>query len=138
VGEPHPYLSPLIAQSPTPRFPSHLKVGQIGNCFFKLSYRLDTNKDKQIKQLVYAFRQGQQANFSNSQNQPPLIDPSVIRAAGQIYYTYCEVHPEIVGQASGVAINRVSLRGKVIFTSQPVLLPQECFVPLNQIESYMY
>jgi hypothetical protein len=87
---------------------------------------------------VYALRQGQQANFSNSQNQPPLIDPSVIRSAGQIYYTYCEVHPEIVGQASGVAINRVTLRGKVIFTTHPVLLPQECFVPLNQIESYMY
>lgn len=41
-------------------------------------------------------------------------------------------------QASGVAINRGNHRGKVIFTLQPVLLPQECFVPLSQIESHMY
>ncbi|MBE9005861.1 hypothetical protein IQ259_12575 [Fortiea sp. LEGE XX443] len=86
---------------------------------------------------MYALRQ-EQANFTASINQSSLIDPAVIRAAGKIYYTYCEVHPEIVGQASGVAINRVNHRGKVIFTHQPVLLPQECFVPLNQIESHMY
>jgi hypothetical protein len=44
----------------------------------------------------------------------------------------------MAGQASGVAINRDTHRGKVIFTGQPVLLPAECFVPLNQIESHMY
>lgn len=44
----------------------------------------------------------------------------------------------MAGQASGVAINRGNHRGKVIFTPQPVLLPQESFIPLNQIESYMY
>jgi hypothetical protein len=86
---------------------------------------------------VYALRQGQE-NYTIPKNQPPLIDPGIIRAAGQIYYTYCEVHPEIVGQATGVAINRVNHRGKVIFIPQPALLPQECFVPLSQIESYMY
>ncbi len=86
---------------------------------------------------MYALRQGQE-NFTNPATQSPLIDSSLIRSAGQIYYTYCEVHPEIVGQASGVAINRSNHRGKVIFTHQPVLLPQECFVPLNQIESHMY
>ncbi|MGD1914156.1 MAG: hypothetical protein ACFB2X_25955 [Rivularia sp. (in: cyanobacteria)] len=86
---------------------------------------------------MYALRQGQE-NFTNPVTQSPLIDSSLIRAAGQIYYTYCEVHPEMAGQASGVAINRGNHRGKVIFTPQPVLLPQECFVPLNQIESHMY
>ncbi|MBD2438210.1 hypothetical protein [Nostoc sp. FACHB-110] len=86
---------------------------------------------------MYALRQ-ETANFNASRVQPPLIDPAIIRAAGKIYYTYCEVHPEIAGQPSGVAINRVTHRGKVIFTHNPVLLPQECFVPLNQIESYMY
>ncbi|QYX31371.1 hypothetical protein [Sphaerospermopsis torques-reginae] len=86
---------------------------------------------------MYASRQGQ-GNFTTPPNQTPLVDPTVIKAAGQIYYTYCEVHPEIVGQASGVAISRVTHRGKVIFTQQPILLPQECFIPLQQIESYMY
>ena len=86
---------------------------------------------------MYVLRQGQE-NITNPMSQSPLIDSSVIRAAGQIYYTYCEVHPEIAGQPSGVAINRGNHRGKVIFTQQPILLPQECIVPLNQIESHMY
>jgi hypothetical protein len=86
---------------------------------------------------VYALQQ-EQANFTPPKKYPSLIDPAVIKAASQIYYTYCEVHPEIVGKAVGVAISRVTHRGKVIFTQYPVLLPQECFVPLNQIESYMY
>ena len=86
---------------------------------------------------MYALRQGQ-VNFTTPKNQSPLIDPALIRAAGQIYYIHCEVHPEIAGKSSGVAINRVTHRGKVIFTNQPVLLPQECFVPLSQIESHMY
>ncbi|BAY63983.1 hypothetical protein NIES22_40730 [Calothrix brevissima NIES-22] len=89
---------------------------------------------------MYALRQGNE-NYTaprSQYSQPPLADPAVIRAAGQIYYTLCEAHPEVTGQPTGVAINRVTHRGKVIFTNQPVLLPQECFVPLSQIESQMY
>ena len=86
---------------------------------------------------MYALQQ-EQENFTSQKKHPSLIDPTVIRAASHIYYTYCEVHPEIVGKATGVAISRVTYRGKVIFTHQPVLLPQECFVPLSQIESHMY
>ncbi|WP_353929083.1 hypothetical protein WJM97_12175 [Okeanomitos corallinicola TIOX110] len=87
---------------------------------------------------MYASLQQGQENYTAPPHQTSLVDPAVIKAAGQIYYTYCEVHPEIVGQASGVAISRLTHRGKVIFTQQPVLLPQECFIPLQQIESYMY
>jgi hypothetical protein len=86
---------------------------------------------------VYALKQ-EPDNYTNNRNQPALIDPALIRAAGQIYHIYCEVHPEITGHASGVAINRSNHRGKVIFTQHPVLLPEECFVPISQIESYMY
>ena len=85
---------------------------------------------------MYALKQDQ--NRYTNTPQPPLVDSNLVRAAGQIYYTYCEVHPEIEGQASGVAINRANYRGKVIFTQHPALLPEECFVPLNQIESCMY
>ncbi len=69
---------------------------------------------------------------------PTLIDPAVIRAARQIYRTYYEVHPEITQRPLGVAIDRYTHRGKLIFTGRPVLLPQECFVPFNQIESDLY
>jgi hypothetical protein len=69
---------------------------------------------------------------------PTLIDPAVIRAARQIYRTYYEVHPEITQRPLGVAIDRYTHRGKLIFSGRPVLLPQECFVPFNQIESDLY
>lgn len=84
-------------------------------------------------------------NFQTNQTiypeqKPPstLIDAALIKAAGNIYHTHCEVHPEITGNAFGVAIHRDNHRGKVIFKNQPVLLPEERFIPLEQIESCMY
>ncbi|CCH68215.1 hypothetical protein RINTHH_20600 [Richelia intracellularis HH01] len=90
---------------------------------------------------MYALKQEQDKYTNTSQtntSQAYLVDPNLIRAAGRIYYTHCEVHPEIEGQAAGVAINRSNYRGKVIFIDQPALLPEECFVHLSQIESSVY
>lgn len=67
-----------------------------------------------------------------------LLDPSLLQAARQIYRTYYEVHPEQIQRPLGVAIDRFTHRGKLIFTGKPVLLPQECFVPINQIESELH
>ncbi|MCU0565884.1 MAG: hypothetical protein MUF49_04735 [Oculatellaceae cyanobacterium Prado106] len=64
-----------------------------------------------------------------------LLDPTILQTARQLYRTYYEVHPEETQQPLGVAIDRNTHRGKLIFTNKPVLLPRECFVPLNQIES---
>ncbi|HEY9806243.1 MAG TPA: hypothetical protein V6D04_06715 [Candidatus Obscuribacterales bacterium] len=69
---------------------------------------------------------------------PVFLDPAIIRAARQIYRTYYEVHPELTQPPLGVAIDRYTHRGKLIFSGRPVLLPQECFVPFNQIESELY
>ena len=66
-----------------------------------------------------------------------LLDPSLLQSARQIYRTFYEVHSEQVQRPLGVAIDRFTHRGKLIFTGKPVLLPQECFVSLNQIESEM-
>ena len=65
---------------------------------------------------------------------PPLLDPALLRSARHIYRTYYEVHPDEVQRPLGVAISRNSRRGKLIFNGKPVLLPHECFIPLNQIE----
>ena len=83
-----------------------------------------------------------------SQKQPPsqaedtdfavLLDPGLIRAARIIYTTYYEVHPELIQRPLGVAIDRLTYRGKLIFSGKPILLPQECFVPFSQIESDLY
>ncbi|KAM3090550.1 MULTISPECIES: hypothetical protein [unclassified Phormidesmis] len=59
------------------------------------------------------------------------IDPGVVRSARLIYETYYDVHPELTEPPLGVAINRLTLRGKLIFNGKPALLPQECFVPFE-------
>jgi len=67
-----------------------------------------------------------------------LLDPELVRASRQIYTTYYEVHPGLIQRPLGVAINRFTYRGKLIFSGKPVLLPEECFVPFSQIESDLY
>lgn len=64
-----------------------------------------------------------------------LLDPSLLQAARHIYRTYFEVHPDQIQRPLGVAIDRFTHRGKLIFRNKPVLLPQECFVPISQIDS---
>ncbi|MGG6296209.1 hypothetical protein ACQ4M4_17610 [Leptolyngbya sp. AN02str] len=67
-----------------------------------------------------------------------LLDPALLQAARNIYRTYYEVHPDLVQRPIGVAIDRFTHRGKLIFAGKPILLPQECFVPLSQVESDLY
>jgi hypothetical protein len=65
---------------------------------------------------------------------PPLLNPALLKSARQIYRTYYEVHAEDVQRPIGIAISTKTHRGKLIFGDKPVLLPTECFIPLNQIE----
>ena len=65
---------------------------------------------------------------------PPLLNPALLKSARQIYRTYYEVHPEDMQRPIGIAISTKTHRGKLIFGDKPVLLPSECFIPLNQIE----
>lgn len=65
---------------------------------------------------------------------PPLLNPALLKSARQIYRTYYEVHPEDMQRPIGIAISTKTHRGKLIFGDRPVLLPSECFIPLNQIE----
>lgn len=73
----------------------------------------------------------------NDEDYTAYLDPTLIRSARLIYETYFAVHPDI-DRPLGVAINRITHRGKIIFTGKPVLLPQECFVPFELIESSGY
>ena len=67
-------------------------------------------------------------------NLPPMLDPALLKSARQIYRTYYEVHPEELQRPIGIAISTKTHRGKLIFGDKPVLLPNECFIPLSQIE----
>lgn len=87
--------------------------------------------------MVYTSQQWQE-NYSERMDLTMLLDPAVLRAARQIYRTYYEVHPEITQRPYGVAIDRYTHRGKLIFRPKVILLPQECFVPFSQLEAEIY
>jgi hypothetical protein len=65
-----------------------------------------------------------------------LFDPALLRAAQDIYSYYCQINPdrERRRQPIGVAMNKLSYRGKLIFSSYPILLPEECFLSIAELE----
>lgn len=87
--------------------------------------------------MLQAVKQQVEVNI-NQTNVPTLPDPGILKAARNIYHIYYEVHPNVSHHPLGVVINRNNHRGKLIFSHRPVLLPTECFVPFNQIESELY
>jgi hypothetical protein len=75
---------------------------------------------------------------NNSQSQtgiPVLLDPVLIKAARQIYDTYCRLHSKLNKTPIGVAIDAKTHRGQLLFTKKPILLPRENFIPVEQLKS---
>ena len=67
-----------------------------------------------------------------------FFDPSLIKAARNIYRNYYSLSAPSEAEPTGVVINRDSHRGQIAFKPKPILLPRECFIPLKQIESEAY
>lgn len=65
--------------------------------------------------------------------EPILLTPTILSAAQSIYQAYIETHGA-QPKPHGVAIDRYTYRGQIIFSEQPILLPHECFVPIQRIE----
>ena len=65
---------------------------------------------------------------------PVTVDCAVLKAAQRIYRAYCVLYPRRNKQPCGIAINRKSKRGQLIFRENPILLPGESFVSTNQLE----
>lgn len=66
---------------------------------------------------------------------PPALDPMLLQIAQHVYRTFYEVHPDYPQKPVGVVINQISLRAQLVFKDKPVLLIQECLIPLSQIEA---
>lgn len=73
-------------------------------------------------------------------NQPSMVffDPSLVKAARNIYRNYCNLNFSTEKQPEGIVINRDNHRGQLAFQTKPVLLPRECFIPIQQIEADVY
>lgn len=74
------------------------------------------------------------AASANGQDESNVFNPAMLQAARLIYSNYCETHAQ-PKQPLGIAIDQETHRGHLIFTGKPILLPQECFVTLQQIEA---
>jgi hypothetical protein len=62
-----------------------------------------------------------------------LRDPYLVKAAQHIYQKCYEIYPERAEQTQGVAIDRETYRGQLIFQDNPILLPWESFIPSEQL-----
>jgi hypothetical protein len=60
-------------------------------------------------------------------------DLDIVRAARALYQTYLQVHENRAREPIGVVLNPISYRGKLLFRQAPVLLPQERFIPLDEM-----
>ncbi len=63
----------------------------------------------------------------------PLPSPELMLAtAREAFQTYCEIHIDAQPPV-GVAMDRNTGRGQLIFSEQPILLPHECFIAADQM-----
>lgn len=72
-------------------------------------------------------------SLSDAENFMSLVDPYLLNAARHIYQKCYEIHPEKAEQTQGIAINRETYRGQLIFNEKPILLPWESFIPSEEL-----
>ena len=71
-----------------------------------------------------------------NQNSDPIQLPSpelMLAFARETYQTYCQIHID-AQPPIGIAMDRNTGRGQLIFSEQPILLPHECFISADQIQ----
>ncbi len=67
-----------------------------------------------------------------------FLDPTLIQAAKRIYRTYYDSHSKVNSKPLGVALNKETLKGQLVFREPPILLPGECFININHLEAEVY
>jgi len=67
-----------------------------------------------------------------------LINPYLIKAAQHIYQKCYEVYPERAERTQGVAIDRETYRGQLVFQDNPILLPWESFISSEHLQSEVH
>jgi hypothetical protein len=71
---------------------------------------------------------------SNQREVPIKVEPSILKGARQIYRNYLDAHTSHLPRPLGVVVNRHDMSGKLIL-KHAIFLPQECFVPIEILES---
>ncbi|MGL5033601.1 MAG: hypothetical protein ACRC6M_07345 [Microcystaceae cyanobacterium] len=68
-------------------------------------------------------------------DRPLLLDPKLLRMARRIYRSHRLMHPSSSREPLGIAIHKDSHRGQLMFNHRPILLPGECFVPIDHLST---
>ncbi len=68
--------------------------------------------------------------------EPIMLSPVIVKAAKAIYEMHVETHGTSRRVPTGIALDRYTFRGQLLFCEQPILLPHECFVPLQEINQF--
>ncbi|MEO1131638.1 MAG: hypothetical protein AAFX40_02910 [Cyanobacteria bacterium J06639_1] len=64
------------------------------------------------------------------------MDVRLVKAARYVYDAHCLQRPDLAEfLPEGVVINHATLRGDVLYNSQPALLPDESFIAIEDLES---
>ena len=79
---------------------------------------------------------GEQTSSANHNGMGEILDPNVLKSAKEIYYTYLHFHVQLKRKPIGVAVDQKTHKGQLLFTKRPILLPDEKFVPISQLESH--
>ena len=83
--------------------------------------------------LVTYVYESNEASVYEAQTLPDPMTPQLVGAAQDVYFAYYRAHGEKAMPPLGVVVDRKSLRGHLIFTGHPILLPQESFITTEQI-----
>jgi hypothetical protein len=70
----------------------------------------------------------------SKQHKLPWSDPTLMRTAKQLYDVYCAHHQFDRIEPTGIAIHRHNYHCKLLFSDPPVLLPQEYFIPIEEVQ----
>jgi hypothetical protein len=61
------------------------------------------------------------------------LDLGLLNAAREVYQRYLLAHESRAKEPIGIVVHRHTHQSKLLFRSAPVLLPEECFVSLQQV-----
>lgn len=83
-------------------------------------------------QVTYVYESNEAEVYAPQATADPMA-VKLVGIAQEVYTTYYQAHGENAIMPIGVVVDRKTLRGQLIFTGQPILLPQENFIPIEQI-----
>lgn len=82
--------------------------------------------------MIYVSDKPDQSSSGSFDLEPIMLSAVIVKAARAAYEAYVEIHGK-KRTPMGVAVDRYTYRGQLIFSEQPILLPHECFVTMEDI-----